>query len=580
MMSWFTESRLWRSGPWSLDLRDDELADIAFEGRPVLRSVRAVVRDRNWDTARLVVDRVTNSGTTLTLHVRSEGLGSSFRGVVRVEARANGLVVLTDLESTAEFATNRTGLVVLHPPDLAGATLRVTHADGLTDETTFPVAISPHQPVMDIADLAWAHAGSQVVLSFAGDVFEMEDQRNWSDASYKTYSRPLALPFPYTIAPGERVRQSVRIDVREVSTGVSVTDPDRVHLREGGPAFELAVGAGTAPDPAPAAATPAPAAVLVELDLRTPNWAAALTRAASTGAPLDVRVIAPSDARFAAPAAALAEVYGTPGLTRVGVFGADLHVTDAAALGALRVALDAVGLNVPIVAGSRAHFTELNREWHLVPRDVDGIAFSTTPLFHSLGTEQLVESIAVQRTIARNAVDLAAGRPVHIGPITLRPRHNDVATAAQALPTRDDLAEGYGAAFTGTADPRQAAPELAAWTIASAAALAVPGVAGLAYFEEWGDRGIRSSDGDPFPVARAIAALAELSTPRATLLWGDSPDGLVWAVGARRDDGDLVLVANLDRRPRELTVTVAGSSPPAATLLAPHTFSRLTIPRA
>ena len=93
----------------------------------------------------------------------------------------------------------------------------------------------------------------------------------------------------------------------------------------------------------------------------------------------------------------------------------------------------------------------------------------------------------MQRIIAMQAVGLAASRPVHIGPVTLRPRYNDVATSPQPLPTRSDLAEGYGAEFTGAADPRQSLPELAAWTVASAAALAVPGVASVAYFEEWGD---------------------------------------------------------------------------------------------
>ncbi len=29
-----------------------------------------------------------------------------------------------------------------------------------------------------------------------GDTYEMEDQRNWTDASYKTYVRPLAYPGP------------------------------------------------------------------------------------------------------------------------------------------------------------------------------------------------------------------------------------------------------------------------------------------------------------------------------------------------------------------------------------------------
>jgi D-apionolactonase len=553
-MTWSTEHLTWRSGPWSLHLRGDEFADIAFDGKTVLRSVRAVVRDRNWDTAPLVVDRVRDSGATLSLHVRSDGLGSSFRGVVRVEARHTRLVVIADLESEQEFATNRTGLVVLHPPRLAGEALRVTHTDGTVEESSFPVAISPHQPVLDIAELSWLHAGSEVSVGFEGDVFEMEDQRNWSDASYKTYSRPLAIPFPYAIAAGERVQQTVRIDVRDVATPVVPGDVDVVRLEVGGPVFEIGLGAATAADPTPARAEWAPAAVLVELDLRTPNWRAALARAVTVGTPLDVRVVASASAPFDEVAAALSPVAETPGIVRVGVFEADLHVTDAAVLGALSAALEAEGLRPPVVAGSRAHFTELNREWHIIPRQVEGIAFSTTPLFHSVGTEQLIESVAVQRTIARQAVRLADGLPVHIGPVTLRPRYNDVATTPPPTPTREDLSEGYGAQFTGAADPRQQAVELAAWTIASAAALAVPGVASIAYFEEWGDRGIHSSSGEPFPVATALEELRGLGSPGAHLLWGDSPDGLVWVVGARGDDSDVVLVANLDGVRRELTI--------------------------
>ena len=46
-----------------------------------------------------------------------------------------------------------------------------------------------------------------------GDTFEMEDQRNWTDASYKTYVRPLALPWPYTLASGAALDQSVTLTV-------------------------------------------------------------------------------------------------------------------------------------------------------------------------------------------------------------------------------------------------------------------------------------------------------------------------------------------------------------------------------
>ena len=46
-----------------------------------------------------------------------------------------------------------------------------------------------------------------------GDAFEMEDQRNWSDASYKTYVRPLRRPWPYSLPKGQKFTQAVRLQV-------------------------------------------------------------------------------------------------------------------------------------------------------------------------------------------------------------------------------------------------------------------------------------------------------------------------------------------------------------------------------
>ena len=60
-----------------------------------------------------------------------------------------------------------------------------------------------------------AHAtpgGGEITIRFEGDLFEMEDQRNWTDASYKTYSTPLRLPYPAPISEGDRVWQRVTIE--------------------------------------------------------------------------------------------------------------------------------------------------------------------------------------------------------------------------------------------------------------------------------------------------------------------------------------------------------------------------------
>lgn len=567
-------ARPWRSGAWTLELRDDELADLAYHNIVVLRAVRAVVRDRNWDTATTVVESIAEDEGSLELRVRSEGLGSSFTGIVQVTAEADELVVACDLRSAEAFETNRTGLVVLHPPTLADTALTVRHPAG-EESSRFPEAISPHQPVRDIVGLAWHIDGFNVHVAFDGDVFEMEDQRNWTDASFKTYSRPLDWPFPYVITAGERIRQEIRITVgggaitREPRTHV---DLDRIALVPTGGDFPLiGLGAATAPDPGPAA-TGTASHLTVELDLASPTWRAALERAAASSIPLDVRFVVDPD-RPKVLHTAVAALTGLL-ILRVTAFqpsGPAAHVSDSRAIDSLRNALRAEHIDAHVVGGVRSHFTQLNREHQRLPDSLDGIVFTITPLFHALSTEQLVESIAIQRLVAEQAVKIARGRPVHIGPVTLRPRLNDVTTRPQPQSSRFDLDEGYGPQLIQADDPRQVVAELGAWTVASAAALTVPGVHSLTYFEEWGPRGIRAASGLPYPVAEAINALRTIEGLAAHV--GASSDDLVRAVGGRRGNHEVVLVANLDRRKRHVLIDLPSGEYRAA--LDPFSWGRV-----
>ncbi len=118
------------------------------------------------------------------------------------------------------FRRNRIGFSVLHPiRGCAGGRCRADYFDGTSREVAFPSVISARQPVDGLHDLVglahefepdrWAE------LSFSGDVFETEDQRNWTDASFKTYCTPLRLPFPVEIRAGTRVQQEVRLRIAE-----------------------------------------------------------------------------------------------------------------------------------------------------------------------------------------------------------------------------------------------------------------------------------------------------------------------------------------------------------------------------
>lgn len=56
----------------------------------------------------------------------------------------------------------------------------------------------------------------------ASEPFEVEDQRQWLDASFKTYFRPLSTtPLPYDVSAGSRIQQSVIISLSERSAATA-----------------------------------------------------------------------------------------------------------------------------------------------------------------------------------------------------------------------------------------------------------------------------------------------------------------------------------------------------------------------
>lgn len=559
----------WSTGNWQLELRGDEFADITFSGISILRSVRAVVRDHDWNTPQLIVDatEVTEAGINLKVH--SLGFRSSLQGEIDLSANANSLEISLALVANEDFQSNRTGLVVLHSPADAGKVLDVTHSSGDYQRLKFPEKISPSQPVLDIAKLAWNSMGVNVELQFEGDVFEMEDQRNWSDASYKTYSRPLSEPFPYLIGKEEVVRQKLIINASVLTKPDNPQTEKSIRLEEMGMFPKMQTQASTSPDVnkgsgIPENYNPATKTILVELDLETPNWRAALRRAATNNSELDVRVILKDYAKLHTLIVELEKLQFI-GILRIGAFDSDSHVTPAKLSKLLKFSLNnsssAILRAAKVIVGARSHFTELNREHTRILTEeskpiIDEVTFATTPLFHSTDLAQLIESVSMQRLIVTQALELADGKPVHVGPITLRPRFNNVATSKSAGPELPDLSKGYGAEYFGSYDIRQECRELAAWMVASTASLARNGVASLTWFEQWGSRGLADANGNDYPTGDAFRALVALEG--MPMYSGNSVDGKIWAIAAHDGAKGKLLVSNLYDSQQEVQVEVVG----------------------
>jgi hypothetical protein len=98
--------------------------------------------------------------------------------------------------------------------ECAGNKAIIIGPDGSSYQGMFPKLVSPHQPFKNIQQLKWKIGEEvKVQLFFEGDIFETEDQRNWSDNSYKTYSTPLEIPYPVLVKEGDRVEQQVILQI-------------------------------------------------------------------------------------------------------------------------------------------------------------------------------------------------------------------------------------------------------------------------------------------------------------------------------------------------------------------------------
>lgn len=175
-----------------------------------------LVRDRDWGTlAPDITDLAVEEGAQQTrIGYRASYTAGDARLVVDVAIllAADRLEFEAEARATGDFETNRTGFTLLHPIEgVAGAPVRVDHATTPAEDTHFPQLIAPWQPFKDITGLSHQAGGFTVDCRFEGDTFEMEDQRQWGDASFKTYVRPLALPWPYRIADGTMQHQAVRL---------------------------------------------------------------------------------------------------------------------------------------------------------------------------------------------------------------------------------------------------------------------------------------------------------------------------------------------------------------------------------
>lgn len=199
-------------GKWSFLVERETgfVRELHYAGERVASAIYCAVRGADWSTYPVAISDLQWGDSWCSWQTRAVGAPFAWR----TEARVDGSSFQMSIDGTASetFQTCRTGLCLLHPLSVCGLEATVTHVDGSQERSVFPRLVAPHQPFLEMAGLRYrAASGAEVEIQLEGEVFETEDQRNWSDASFKTYCHRLGDGKPYTLQAGQPVWQQIRI---------------------------------------------------------------------------------------------------------------------------------------------------------------------------------------------------------------------------------------------------------------------------------------------------------------------------------------------------------------------------------
>jgi hypothetical protein len=571
--------RTLRAGALSAVFDNGALRYIKLGETEVLRAIAFLVRDENWGTFTPEIGNLKvkqgKSDFRVTYDARCKDAKRSLSYRAEISCGADGaLRFAADALPETDFFTNRTGFVVLHPlAGVAGCPVEVEHVDKRKVKDKFPAIVNPIQPFFGIRSLRHkVAAGMFATCRMEGDTFEMEDHRNWTDASFKTYVRPLADPWPYTLRKGVAFQQSV-----------SLTFSGKLpRPRAAGPAkpFEIALGRSGAVLPAIGVAIPeseadaafanasliaqaGPRHLVCEADGRRAGLQGALTvyqrLGKATNADVILEVILPGAQSPATEFAPIADAVRKVGLVPAAITvspAMDLRGVlpgskgpDGPTLAEIYRAARAAFPGVRLGGGTFAFFTELNRK--RPPTDLlDFVSHTTCPIVHAADDISVMETLEALPYVTQSARAFINGKAYCIGPSSIPARLNPYGASTTPNPAN-------GRVCLADMDPRQRGLFGAAWTLGYAAALASGGLAALTLGAATGPAGMiyrRTNYAQPYfdeagapavyPLYHVIAGVAAASGSKLVATRSAAP-GKVAALAYRGKAGPTLWLANL-----------------------------------
>ena len=467
----------------------------------ILRMIYPAIRDPDWGTipGTISEEQIEESEDSFSIRYdcRYSGGDIDYLSSVRINGSKDNLLTFSMKgEGLSSFQKNRIGLNILHQiRECAGRKCKVGTHKGGEYIADFPVHISPHQPMKDIRSMEWTVGGDiHATLELSGEVFEMEDQRNWTDASYKTYCTPLELPFPAAVDIGEMLEQEVqlKVEVQEIHTGKG--DENQVILPRKKKLLAFpAVGICKSSETGTLCEKDTGLIhgvgfkhYRVDLYLHLQGWQEIFARAVEEAIAMHLTLelaLFFSGGVTGQLEELISQVKKHPcPIDRYLVFTSD-HLNDADLKGTVIPALKNEFPETKVGTGTNANFAELNRN-RPDPDLPDLFTYSINPQVHAFDPLSMVENLAGQKDTVLAASLFPGNKPISISPVTLKSHSH--------------------------ADARQPSLFCAGWTLGSFKYLAESGVDSITYFETAGRRGIIHGDHQPLSPGEFMAVRGDI----------------------------------------------------------------------
>lgn len=424
------------SGPLSGWLTEGGLRKIRYDGREIVQRLYFAVRNKDWLNVPYIITgfrQEESVGSKMCSYKMTFDDGAiEFETDISVTMSRDTIIAEARGIALSSFLKNRIGFCINLPITLSGTRCKAVDPGGKVTEGEFPVYVAPRQPFRNMSAIEWNAFGAGVEISFEGDIFEMEDQRNWTDASYKIYSTPLELPFPAEMRKGDLFYQKITIKAcadgithAAGNTGKGV-EPKRCSLPELGLYYSPELH-----DSVMSIAHAGSSFGYYRADIRfAPGWKekalSALRAAVRSGVDICFYIFFGAD--HSREACGISQLLSTlsdeeKGKVRLCLLSAEKYVLPDEAFTEISGGIRAVLGSVPVGMGTDANFAQLNRNRPDV-LDADFVVYAIHPQEHAGDQLSIIENIYGQYDTVKTTMSFSGDIPVYIGALSLFRRFN------------------------------------------------------------------------------------------------------------------------------------------------------------